>query len=95
MRYTSLKLPQSATTTTTAQANTQARAGALVAHHPAWVGHHTGGVPVKTHSNGPRAHFGGEAVGCSPTPQHTTMSPRKRNTIRTKKNSKKHMKNEK
>ena len=30
-----------------------------------------------------RAHFGGEAVGCSPTPQHTTMSPRKRNTITT------------
>ena len=31
-----------------------------------------------------RAHLGGEAVGCSPTPQHTTMSPEKRNTITTK-----------
>ena len=28
-----------------------------------------------------RALFGGEAVGCSPTSKHTTMSPRKRNTI--------------
>ena len=31
-----------------------------------------------------RAHFGEEAVGCSPTPQHTTMSPRKRSTITTR-----------
>ena len=30
-----------------------------------------------------RAHFGGEAAGCSPTPQHTTMCPIKRNTITT------------
>ena len=27
--------------------NTQARAGALMAHHPAWVGHHTGGSRSK------------------------------------------------
>ena len=33
--------------TTTAQANTQARAGALMAHHPASVGHHTGGSRSK------------------------------------------------
>ena len=30
-----------------------------------------------------RAHFGVEAVGCSLAFQHTTMSPRKRNTITT------------
>ena len=42
-----------------------------MAHHPVWVAQYT------------RAHFGGEAVGCAPTPQHTTMSPRKRNTITT------------
>ena len=36
------------TTTTTAQANTQARAGALMAHHPAWVGH-TGGSRSPVH----------------------------------------------
>ena len=35
-----------------------------------------------------RAHFGGEAVGGSPTPQHSTMSPRKRNTITTWQRSK-------
>ena len=29
------------------------------------------------------AHFGGKAVGCSLALQHTTMSPRKRNTITT------------
>ena len=58
MRYTQAQLPQSATTTTTtAQANTQARAGALMAHHPAWwvitrVG--PGQNPQYT-----RSHFGG------------------------------------
>ena len=31
-----------------------------------------------------RAHFGGEAVGCSRALQHTTMCPRTRNTITTK-----------
>ena len=41
VRYTSL------TTTTTAQANTQARAGALMAQHPVWVGHHTRGSRSK------------------------------------------------
>ena len=41
-----------------------------------------GWVPVKNPQY-IRAHFGGEAVGCSPTPQHTTMSPRQRNTITT------------
>ena len=35
------------TKTTTAQANTQARAGTLMAHHPVWVGHHTGGSRSK------------------------------------------------
>ena len=69
-------LNQSRTTTITAQANTQARSGALMAHRPACVG--PGQNPQYT-----RAHFGGEAVGCSPTPQHTTMSPRKRATITT------------
>ena len=57
------------TTTTTAQANAQASAGALMAH-PAWVGHHTDGSRSK-----PTVHpaLGGEAVGCSPTPQLTTI----------------------
>ena len=36
-----------------------------------------------------RAHFGGEDVGCSLALQHTTMSPRKRNTITTLLNGKK------
>ena len=36
-----------------------------------------------------RAHFGGEAVGGSLALQHTTMSPRKRNTITIKKERKK------
>ena len=38
-----LKPPPDTTTATTAQANTQARAGALMDHRLAWVGHHTGG----------------------------------------------------
>ena len=77
-----LRAPQSVmTTSTTAQANTQARAGALMAHHPAWVGHHTGGSQSKPTVH--LCHFGGEAVRCSPTPQHKTVSPRKRNTMTT------------
>ena len=35
-----------------------------------------GWVPVKTHST-TRAHFGGEAVGCSPTPRHHINEPKK------------------
>ena len=41
--HTTTMPPSDTTTAITAQANTQARAGALLAHHPAWVGHHTGG----------------------------------------------------
>ena len=74
--------PQSVTTTTnTAQANTQARAGALMAHRPVWVGHPTHGwVPVKTHS-APVPTSVGRLWVAPPPPQHTTMSPRKRNTM--------------
>ena len=46
-----------------AQATKQAPAGALMAHHPAWVGHHTGGSRSKP-TEYTRAHFGSEAVGC-------------------------------
>ena len=42
-----MRPPSDTTTAITAQANTQARAGALMAHHPAWVGHHTGGSRSK------------------------------------------------
>ena len=58
------------------------RVGALMAHHPAWV--RITRVGPGQNPQYTRAHFGGQAVGCSPTPQHTTMSPRKRNTITTK-----------
>ena len=51
-----------------------ARAGALMTHHPAWVGHHTGGS-----RSTPTVHRSkGEAVGGStttnPQQQHTTMT---------------------
>ena len=45
---------------------------------PGWVITRVGPGQNPQHT---RAHFGGEAVGCAPTPRHTTMSPRKRNTI--------------
>ena len=38
----------------------KARAGALMAHHPAWVGHHTGGSRSRPST---RAHNGEKAVG--------------------------------
>ena len=47
MRYTILTTTISHDNNNTAQANTQASAGALMAHHPAWVGHHTGGSRSK------------------------------------------------
>ena len=53
----------------------QARAGALMAHHPAWVGHHTGGSRSKTTVH--CGHFGGEAVGCSLALQHHNNEPKK------------------
>ena len=76
-------LPQSVTTTTTtAQANTQARAGALTAHHPAWKGHHTGGSRSKPTEHPCPLRWEGCGLLTS-TPTHTPMSPRKRNTITT------------
>ena len=45
-----------------------------MAHHSAWVGHHTGGSRSKPQYT--RAHLGGEAVGCSPTPQHHFNEPK-------------------
>ena len=75
--------PQSVTTTTTtAQANTQARAGAS-GDSPSCLGGSSHGVGPGQNPQYTRAHFGGKAVGCSLALQHTTMSPRKRNTITT------------
>ena len=44
-------------------------------HHPAWVGHHTAGPSRNPQHT--RAHFGGEAVGSSPTAHkcHGSTSP--------------------
>ena len=63
------KAPSDTTTAITAQANTQARAGALMAHHPAWVG------PNPTVRSCPLRW--GRLWGCSPTAHkcHDSMSP--------------------
>ena len=49
-----------------------ARAGALVIHHPAWVGHHTVWVPVNTHSTTGAVNER-EAVGGSAPTTNTTQ----------------------
>ena len=78
-----LKPPPDTTTAITAQANTQAIAGALMAHHlPRWAITRVGPGLSPQYT---RAHFGGEAVGCSATAHkcHDSMSPNdyKRRTL--------------
>ena len=63
------------TTTTIVQANTQARAGALITILPGWVITRVG---LGQNPQYTRAHFGGEAVGCSPTPHVARRNPRPR-----------------
>ena len=72
---TTAMTPSYTTTAITAEANTQARAGALMAHHPAWVGHHTCGSRSKSTVHPSPLRWRG--CGCSPTAHkcHDSMSP--------------------
>ena len=76
--HSPLTRPPQSKTTTQAHATTQARAGALMAHHPAWVGHLTGGLTIlsgwvisrvgpRQHPQYTRADYGQGAVGGSLT----------------------------
>ena len=77
IEYRAFEYPYTTSTEHEPKQQRTARAGALMTHHPACVSHHTGGVPVNTHST--PVPLRREAVGGSAqthnTRQRQTMSP--------------------